>query len=133
MKDERGLSLLEVLIAMLFLAGAMVGFSAFLPRGRGVISHASSDRLAVEFAAGKLEEKTAAGFDNIPLGNGSPVTVTIDSHGTPSTADDLIGQYQMDVAASPVYSNKIKEVTVTLQYSVNGTPKEVRLAKFVGQ
>ncbi len=130
-KNERGLSLIELLVATVIIIMALVGFSIFLAKGFGVINSLGSDRLALEFAEGRLERLIAEGA---PAAVGWQ-TVTLDNHGTAATADDLVGEYQWTVVADPNTAPDGKLITLTLYYPKDPAEarldgqKEVRLAR----
>ena len=141
LKSKQGLTLIELLISIVFLVTALVGFSYFLARGWGTISNLGSDRLAVEFVEMRLEELSGTEFHSLesnPLG--SWLEETIDDHGTVDADDDLIGEYRWDVALEPTCVYSCKLITIALYYPSdpeNDAPtphqKVVRLAKIIDE
>ena len=87
--SEHGLAILEVLIAGVILALAVVGIALMFSEGQSYVVAEGDDRVAIALAQEKLEAVRALGFGCIPVGGpgtvGVPVTVILGCADTTET------------------------------------------------
>jgi prepilin-type N-terminal cleavage/methylation domain-containing protein len=84
LRDERGLSLLEVLIAIIILAVALTSISYFFSQARGNIEVTGRMRCGLALAQDKIEELKDLGYSHDDLSEG-PHSDRVDSDGTVPT------------------------------------------------
>jgi|GEM_PF-3522320 len=70
LRDERGLSLLEVLIAIIILAVALTSISYFFSQARGNIEVCGHMRSGLALAQDKMEELKDLGYSHLDLSEG---------------------------------------------------------------
>lgn len=87
------MALLEVLIAGVILALAVVGIALMFSEGQSYVVAEGDDRVAIALAQEKLEAVRALGFSCIPLGGpgtaGTPMTVL---SGCPDTTETQVAR-----------------------------------------
>ena len=100
LRDERGLSLLEVLIAIIILAVALTSISYFFSQARGNIEVTGRMRCGLALAQDKMEELKDLGYshDDLTVTDGAPHSDRVDSAGI-AKAD---GEFYREWAVTPV-------------------------------
>ena len=73
--SEQGMAILEVLIAGVILALAVVGIALMFSEGHSYVVAEGDDRVAIALAQQKLEAVRALGFSCIPIGGPGPAGV----------------------------------------------------------
>lgn len=118
--DEKGLTLLEVVIAILILATALVPMLNMFDQGLNFYKAAGEQTLVVGLAQGIMEEQLAKSFE------------ALQSEG-PRAFQGFSG-YQYEVLVSPYSTNKhLKQVTVWLLREENPGKPEVELTTLVAE
>ena len=131
---EWGLSLIETLVALGFLAFALTGFSYIMPYGWRFASAMGSHRLAVMAAEGKLENLSGKIYNGAQVNGGTEV-ITIEDRNPP--LNDLWGRCTWTNEPSPYGNGYCKRITVTVIYPTDaagnpmGYTKQIRLAKII--
>ncbi len=67
-KKQRGLSLIEIMVAFSILAVAFIALAQSFPFGLSINKSAESSTVASYLAQGKIEELTSLGYDNVGVG-----------------------------------------------------------------
>jgi prepilin-type N-terminal cleavage/methylation domain-containing protein len=116
-KSKKGVSLVEVIIAVLISAIVMLGGSFFFASSTGQINLREQYRAASRLASQKLEQLKAADYDTV-----TEDTVT-DSVSLESTS------YNRTVVTQDLGS--YKEVTVTVSWGPVGQVKSVDLVTYI--
>ena len=112
-QNERGMSLIEVLVAVLILGLALVPLMSTFASGSLFATRARHEVKALNLAQSKLEE-----IKNLPASSVASVTSPAAFPGNPGYS------YQLSVAGG-VYN--LKTVTVSVYYQDGSTPKELVL------
>ena len=116
-KPEKGLTLIEVMFAVLICAVAIIGGSLLFVIGRNHISLQERHRIAVQLAAQKLEELKTSDYYGIEEG------YTYDN----LYLEDLFYERRISTEDAGLY----KKVTVNVQWSQLDKDRKVSLATFV--
>jgi prepilin-type N-terminal cleavage/methylation domain-containing protein len=114
---KRGVSLIEVMIAVLITAIVMLGGSMFFASSTGQINLREQYRAASRLASQKLEEVKAADYDTVTEGEVND-SVTLES-----------SSYNRSVVTKDIGS--YKEVTVTVTWGPVGQQKNINLVTFI--
>lgn len=115
--NKRGVSLIEVIIAVLITTIVMLGGSMFFASSTGQISLREQYRAASRLACQKLEQLKAADYDTVVVGTVTDnVTLESTSYNRSVVTQDL-GSY--------------KEVTVTVTWGPAGRQKNINLVTFI--
>ena len=116
-KSKKGVSLIEVMIAVLITAIVMLGGSMFFTSSTGQISLREQYRAASRLASQKLEELKAVDYDTVAEGEvKDSVTLESSSYNRGVVTKDL-GSY--------------KEVTVTVTWGPAGQQKNINLVTLI--
>jgi len=99
LRDERGLSLLEVLIAIIILALALTSISYFFSQARGNIEVCGHMRCGLALAQDKMEELKDLGYSHPDLSEGTH-SDRVDSDGTVPT--EWEGEFYRQWIVTPV-------------------------------
>ncbi len=67
-KQQKGLSLIEIMVAITILTVAFVGMVQAFPFGLSISKEAADSTVASYLCQGKLEEVVSLGYDNITIG-----------------------------------------------------------------
>lgn len=118
-KSEQGLSLIELLVAMVILVIAITGLVTFLVKAEEGVYHLREDRIALLFAEGRLEKLIADRLATDAPTIWQPVTLT----------DNLQGVYIWNVSEDPDNDER-RIITLTLRYPTTDG-KEVRLSRML--
>jgi len=116
--SEKGTSLVEVMIAIVILALAILGGFVLFSYGRGQIDVQKNRRAAVQLAAQKLEGLKAGDYDNIQAGE---ITENISLEGLSyvrNTGAEDLGLY--------------KKITVSVSWEQMNKTQNVGLTTFIG-
>ncbi len=79
-KNNKGFSLIEVLIALSILNIAIFSLVRLFPFGMNTTKQAEQRTLAVNFAQAKIEELTSLGYEQIPVGTFEEPSLSIISN-----------------------------------------------------
>lgn len=116
-KSKKGVSLIEVMIAVLITAIVMLGGSMFFASSTGQINLRQQYRAASRLASQKLEEFKAVDYDTVAEGEvNDSVTLENSSYNRSVVTKDL-GLY--------------KEVAVTVNWGPAGQQKDINLVTFI--
>jgi len=116
-KSKKGVSLIEVMIAVLITAIVMLGGSMFFASSTGQINLREQYRAASRLASQKLEELKAVDYDTVAEGEvKDSVTLESSSYNRSVVTKDL-GSY--------------KEVTVTVTWGPAGRQQNINLVTFI--
>jgi prepilin-type N-terminal cleavage/methylation domain-containing protein len=114
---KKGVSIIEVMIAVLITAIVMLGGSMFFASSTGQISLREQYRAASRLASQKLEETKAADYDSVTEGEVTDsVTLESSSYNRSVVTQDL-GSY--------------KEVTVNITWGPLGQQKNISLITYI--
>ena len=109
---NRGLTLVEVMVAIVVLAVAIIGAAAFLAGGSRILSRASNQRAAEQVAHMKLEAARAGGYEALADSNGSE---TVD--GVAYTWSIVVATALADPADA---DSTYKRMTATVDWPTSG-------------
>ena len=87
LRDERGLSLLEILIAIIILAVALTSISYFFSQARGNIEICGHMRCGLALAQDKMEELKDLGYSHPDLSEGTHFDRVDSAGNTPATRE----------------------------------------------
>ena len=109
---EGGLTLIEVMVAIVVLAVAVIGAAAFLAAGSRTVARASQQRTAAQVAHMKLEAARAGGYPALANSNGT------------ETVDGIVYTWGIVVAttlADPADAGSAyKRMTATVDWPTSG-------------
>ena len=116
-KSKKGVSLIEVMIAVLISAIVMLGGSFFFVSGTNQINLRRQYSVASQLASQKIEELKAVDYDTVAIGQvEDSVTLQNSSYSRSVVTEDL-GSY--------------KEVTVTITWGTGGQQNNINLVTFI--
>jgi prepilin-type N-terminal cleavage/methylation domain-containing protein len=116
-KSKKGVSLVEVMVAVLISVIVMLGGSFFFAASTGQINLREQFRAASRLASQKLEEFKAVDYDTVAIGEvKDSVTLKNSSYSRSVVTKDL-GSY--------------KEVTVTVNWGPAGQVHNINLVTFI--
>lgn len=119
-RNEKGLTLLEIVIAMIILVTAIVPMFNMLELGTNYYKTSADQTLALSLAQGIMEEQLAKSFESLQ------------SQG-PTPYPDFVG-YQYEIIVNPDPGNKyLKQVTVLLYQEENPQELQVELTTLVSE
>lgn len=127
-KFEHGSSLVEVLLVVAAL-GVMVALMSNLPNAMTLINKAKHLGLAREIATKQIEDMREIQFTNLVNGDmavaDSRIALLPGGSGVINTAD----------CDSQICTNSenVKQITITVNWSENGKPQQVKLKTFIGE
>ncbi len=114
--SRQGMTLIEVMIALLVVAITGIGTSYFFVYGRGQVRLRNDYRLAGVLASEKLEELMATPYSDITAGQTTEVRpVQERTFNRTYEVTDLGQAKQVDVTVSWTYRDKQPQVTLTTQ------------------
>ena len=116
-KSKKGVSLIEVMIAVLITAIVMLGGSMFFASSTGQINLREQYRAASRLASQRLEEFKAADYDTVAEGEINDSVTLENSTYNRSVVTKDIGSY--------------KEVTVNITWGPTGQQKNINLVTFI--
>ncbi len=124
-RNDRGGTLVEVMVAMIvFITGAL-GTSAFIYHSQGLLAATNNRMLASESAHARLEELTTVPFDNLP--SFQEEDYTIEFNGISALRDTIIEDIDEDNDTIVDY----RTVTVSISWTQgNGAPLSIELVRF---
>jgi len=115
--DERGISLVEVLIALVVLSVGIMAIGGIFPAGTRTEVQTRMQSNANYFAQLKLEELRAIPWDDAALNAGRhPAGIVCDTLGTTKAWRRF---YQVDLLAAPLLD--LKRVSVNVSWTYHGT------------
>lgn len=148
-RNERGFSLIEIMVAVIVFSIAIVFVYQMFFSGRQQVSFEGERRVALKLAEHKIEELKYAGYastgsdadwTSLNMSVGSHPTnalVTLDTKGTSGTTDDLIGSLNWAVRETTWVASGVtvrcKIVAVTLRWPNPSFRDRVRLVTMVGE
>ena len=100
LKDSKGLSLLEVLIAIIILALALTSISYFFSAARGNIETTGHMRCGLVLAQGKMEELKDVGYSHPDLSEGTH-SDRVNSRGEAADDGEFYRQWTVSAVADP--------------------------------
>ncbi len=116
-KSKKGMSLIEVMLALLVLLIVIIGNSLLFGYGRGQISLCENRRSAVQLAAQKLEQLKADDYYNIQEGK---------------TDENLsVGGLSCSLSTLTEDSGLYKNIRVVVRWTQGGKQHNVRLVTFI--
>ncbi|MDD5454618.1 MAG: prepilin-type N-terminal cleavage/methylation domain-containing protein [Candidatus Ratteibacteria bacterium] len=121
MNSKAGVTLVEVMVAIIIFTIVMVGGFVFFFYGRSYIAHSNHQRMALELTKEKIEICKAFGYDSVVLDPGTGV---------------LLGgiQFTRSVAVNETSLNgTYKTVTVTTSWQERGNNYDVKLVTIIAQ
>lgn len=117
LKPKRGMSLVEVVVAMLIFSVLIIGGHHHFTYGRGQIALRRNYRAALQLAAQKMEELKAGNYDNITEGI-TEETLTLGEHSCSRSTDaNDAGLY--------------KQINVTVNWNQMGKEHNMSLDTFI--
>lgn len=127
--NNRGFSLVEVIIAI-FLIGAMVFVIANIPQAIRLVTLSQSESLVREIAAKKLEDMRLTGYENLAADGVTNFSDPRLSDLTGVSATSNVVDCTVSGCAGGV---DVKEVTISIGWSENGTAREFEIVTLVGK
>jgi prepilin-type N-terminal cleavage/methylation domain-containing protein len=121
MHNKKGVTLVEVMVAILIFTIVMLGGLVFFFYGRTHISHSNHQRMALELAKEKMETWKADDYDNV-LNENEP---NIPLGGIQFSRNTVVNE----VLVGGVY----KEVTVTTSWQEKGNPVSVQIITIIAE
>ncbi len=116
--SEKGTSLVEVMVAIVILALAILGGFVLFSYGRGQIDVQKNRRAAVQLAAQKLEGLKAGNYDSIQAGETTESISLGDLSYVRSTGAEDLGLY--------------KKITVSVSWEQMNKQQNIGLTTFIG-
>jgi prepilin-type N-terminal cleavage/methylation domain-containing protein len=150
-RNQRGVSLMEVMVSVVVFSIAIVFLYQMLFSGRMQVEFEGERRVASKAAEQKIEELKYAGYGSTDAGadwtsvtmdvGTHPVdpTIVLDDRGTPDEADDLTGEIQWTVRdtswTEPLsgITTDAKVVDLTIQWPEDWLRDEVRVVTVVAK
>jgi prepilin-type N-terminal cleavage/methylation domain-containing protein len=121
MKPKAGVTLIEVMVAIIIFTIVMVGGFVFFFYGRSYISHSNHQRMALELTKEKIEICKAFGYANVQNQN------------EPSISLGSIQFSRNTVATETVGSGTYKQVTVTTNWQERGNSYNVQIVTIIAR
>ena len=112
-KSNRGIGLIEVVMAILVLVIVMIGGSVSFFHARNQIHLEKQSRAAVQLASQRVEELKAANYDDLAVGDMVETIALDDLSCRRKTVTELIGDYKK-LEVSTTWTRKDREHTVSL-------------------
>ncbi len=126
-KDRRrGVTLIEVMLAVLILAIALIGTSSTYVTGRRFIVDQRYYRAAAQLASQKLEELEASSYDNIGDVN------EVEDLSVDGLAYQRRTQTVLTATPTAEVPKPCKKATVTIVWSTAGCQHQARLVTYIG-
>jgi len=121
---ECGASLVEVMVALVVLAVALLGTGSFFVYAFGQMEELKTKRIALELASAELDRMLAVDYSDVVSGTQSGVTLGDYT----ATVTTVVTERS---AGSPAYD--YREVVVTVSWQKQGRALEVVLSTIVGK
>jgi Tfp pilus assembly protein PilV len=112
-KSNRGVGLIEVVIAIMILVIVMIGGSLSFFHARNQIHLQKQSRAAVQLTSQKLEELKAANYDDIAVGDANENLALDDLSCRRKIEAELVGAYKK-VKVTTTWTRKDREHNVSL-------------------
>jgi prepilin-type N-terminal cleavage/methylation domain-containing protein len=126
-KDRRrGVTLIEVMLAVLILVIALIGTSSTYVTGRQYIVNQRYYRTAAQLASQKLEGLKATGYDLIGDAN------AVEQLSIDGLTYQRRTQTQLTATPTAEVPKPCKKATVTIVWSLAGTQHQARLVTYIG-
>jgi type II secretory pathway pseudopilin PulG len=135
LKQQSGLSLIEIMVAFSILVVAFTGLVQSFPFGLSINKAAENATIASYLAQGKIEELISLGYDNINVG-----VLEAKQRLSDNPADYLYG-YQRQTEVNYVDSNLVdslddiglKKISITIYYtnSISKIEKDYEIATLI--
>lgn len=132
MKNERGVSLVESLL-IIFTVSFIVLLLANLPNSMSLINKSKHLSLAREIASKQIEDKRAINYANLADGT-LEITPAVDSRisSLPNSGGTVVVE-PCDEVNICTNAERIKLVTVTVNWTENGKAQKITLKTFIGE
>jgi len=116
-KSKKGMTLIEVMLALSILLIVIIGTSFICAYGRGQISLRENYRSAIQLAAQKLEQLKANDYENIQVGE---------------TAENLsVGRFSCALSTLTEDCGSYKNITAVVRWTQRGKQRDVSLVTFI--
>ncbi len=124
---QRGVTIIEVMVAAVILVIALIGTSSTYVSGRWQIVNQRYYRAAAQLASQKIEDLKASGYDNIDVGDDE------EEISVGSLTYQRRTQTELTAAPSAEVPKPCKKATVTILWSLRGESQhEARLVTYIG-
>lgn len=97
---QEGFSLIEVMVALTFLAIGLLGVAQMIPAGLAGVTQARVRTNAVQAAQAKIDELRITDYENVVAGNYSETVDNYTLDWTVTTDDPIPGMKRVDLTAS---------------------------------
>ncbi len=125
-KEDKGVTLIETIIAILLAAMTFVGFLQACNISAQMLENMKYRMSAVNIAQAQIEYLKAQGYDNIKVSSYTPfksTNVTIDYGPTTAPEDDVIGEMRTKVRRATLAPTNGKKIVVEVIWPILGESK----------